>query len=115
MGRHLKNATLPRGPALFNRFVMAYIASASVKEAAAAIGVDRVTVYRWKWSIPLFAEAWAEADELIADGVRDELSQRSMVGIERMTFAQGRLLTSLRERSDGALIRLLQYHDRRKS
>jgi hypothetical protein len=114
LGRRLKNATLPRGPALFNKFLTAYVESASVKKAAAAIGVDRVTVYRWRWSIPEFAQGWAHADELIADAAREELSERALFGVERLVFYQERLLTRLRERSDAALIAILQHHDRRK-
>jgi hypothetical protein len=113
MGRRLKYATLPRGPELFNKFLVAYVECANVKKAAAAVGVHRVTLYRWKWSIPEFAVGWLEADELISEAAFEELTERAIGGVERLVSAQERLLDRLRERSDAALIALCKLHDRR--
>jgi hypothetical protein len=90
-----------------------FVQYGNVTAAARAARIHRVTAYKWRRSIPAFAKRWEEAESLIVEAAREELSERAL-SPERMVAGQERLLDKLRETSNDALVALLRYHDRRK-
>jgi hypothetical protein len=59
-------------------FIAAYRNSGTIRAAAEAAGIDRVTYWRWTEHDPVFAAAAAQAKEEYADLLEAKLSQLSL-------------------------------------
>ncbi len=66
------------------RFLVAHQLGASVTDAAKAAGVNRGTLYRWRDTDPVFAEAWRVARDKLVDGLEIEACIRAVEGNDRL-------------------------------
>jgi AcrR family transcriptional regulator len=82
----------------------------SVTYAAAAVGVNRRTMYRLKDKDDEFAAAWDDAWEAGADVVSDEIRRRAIEGVEEPLVSGGKIVGSVRRFSD----RLLELEAKRR-
>lgn len=82
----------------------------NITAAAEAVGIDRVTAYRWRDADPEFAEAWADALEQAADRIELEARRRAVEGVDEPVFYQGTQCGTVRKYSDSLMGLLLRAH-----
>lgn len=92
-------------------FLRALQESAMVKTACVVAGIGRTTAYRWQKEDVQFAEAWMTAYETGTQVLRDEVIRRAFHGTLRPVFQGGKLVGSIRERSDVLLMFELKRRD----
>ncbi len=63
---------------LHEAFLAALRQGVSVGDATATLGVNRVTVYKWRWKDAAFDRAWTEAVEEGACRIAEEALRRGM-------------------------------------
>jgi hypothetical protein len=76
-------------PEKLSAFCAALAETAQVGRAAAAIGVDRRTAYRWRKEDLDFALAWDEAMQIAVRGLEDEAIRRGRDGVDEPIVHQG--------------------------
>ena len=92
----------------------------SVTRACQVVDISTVSVWNWKREDDNFRDAFNRAMEMAADLMDDELMRRACEGVLRPIFQGGKLVGSVRERSDTLLIFGLKgakpekYADRQK-
>jgi hypothetical protein len=79
----------------------------SVTGAAAAAGIPRSLVYKWR-GYGDFAAAWDMAEAAGADLLEDEALRRVMEGVEKPVFWRGEQVGTVRTYNDRLLMLLLQ-------
>jgi hypothetical protein len=72
------------------------------------LGINRVTVYRWRQYDPDFAAAYSDAMDAGADLIEQEARRRAVEGFERPIFQRGRQVGVERVYSDMLLVLLLR-------
>lgn len=87
-------------------FLKALALTGVVAKAAAAIGMDRSTVSRWR-ADPAFSQAWDEALEEAADRLEAEAIRRAVEGVEEPVYQGGQLVGTRTVYSDMLLGKLL--------
>ncbi|WP_250533966.1 terminase [Caballeronia sp. AZ10_KS36] len=85
--------------------------TANVSAAAEAIGVARQTVYQWRENDSEFASAWAKAEMLGVEGMKDEVNRRAFAGFDEPVFYQGAMCGSVRKYSDTLAMFLIKARD----
>jgi Homeodomain-like domain len=78
---------------------------AQVKDA---LGINRVTLYRWRQHDPAFAQAYSDAMEAGTDLIEQEARRRAVEGYDRPVFQRGELAGLERVYSDMLLALLLR-------
>lgn len=73
-----------------------------------ALGINRVTVYRWRQDDPSFAQAYSDAMEAGTDLIEQEARRRAVEGYDRPIFQRGALVGLERVYSDVLLMLLLR-------
>jgi hypothetical protein len=73
-----------------------------------ALGINRVTVYRWRQDDQAFATAYSEAMEAGTDLIEQEARRRAVEGYDRPVFQRGELVGLERVYSDALLMLLLR-------
>jgi hypothetical protein len=73
-----------------------------------ALGINRVTVYRWRRGDKVFAQSYSNAMEAGTDLIEQEARRRAVEGYDRPVFQQGRLAGLERVYSDMPLALLLR-------
>lgn len=90
----------------------------TVKHAAARVGIDRATHYRWMQDDQLYAKAFAAAEAEAFDNLEREARRRAVEGTEKPVYQSGKKVGTIREYSDTLLIFLMKganpgkYRDR---
>jgi hypothetical protein len=72
------------------------------------LGINRVTVYRWRQDDPSFAEAYSDAMEIGNDLIEQEARRRAVEGYDRPVFRRGKQVGVVRVYSDELAIMLLR-------
>lgn len=85
--------------------------TANVTAAAEAIGVFRSTVYTWRENDAEFAAAWAYAEKLGVEGMKDEVNRRAFNGVNEPVFYQGMECGVIRKYSDTLAMFLIKARD----
>lgn len=89
-------------------FIAALAGTGNVKEACAAVGVGRSTVYDRRLRDTEFAIAWVEAEDQSHDTLEREAWRRAAEGVEEPVFQGGKQVGAIRKYSDTLLIFLLK-------
>lgn len=66
-------------------FLTALALSGNVSKAATAVGIDRMTAYRWRKDDAEFSANWDEAMEIAVLGMEDECKRRAFEGFDVAT------------------------------
>jgi hypothetical protein len=64
------------------------------------LGINRVTIFRWRQVDPSFAQAYSDAMEASTDLIEQEARRRAVEGYERPIFQRGELVGVERVYSD---------------
>lgn len=88
-------------------FLSALAESGVLAHAAAAAGVDRVTVYRARQDDPTFDAACQDAIEEATDKLVQEARRRALEGVEEPVYQGGALVGTKRVYSDALMGKLL--------
>ena len=88
-------------------FLVAYVQLGTVLHAAEAAGIERKTHYNWL-ADPVYAAAFAEAEDKAIDALEKEARRRAIEGTEKPVYQGGKLVGTIREYSDTLLIFLLK-------
>jgi hypothetical protein len=75
------------------------------------LGINRVTMYRWRQDDPSFAQAYSDAMEAGTDLIEQEARRRAVEGFDRPVYQRGRMVGVVRVYSDELAVMLLR--DRR--
>lgn len=90
----------------------------NVRAACRSIRISRTAAYAWRREDEDFRKAWDLAMDLSTQALEDEAITRATTGRNRPVFYQGRVVGSIRERSDLLLMFMLKarrpdkYRDR---
>ncbi len=101
-------------------FILALAQLGSITRACQVVDISRIAVWHWKREDEKFNEAFGRAMDLASDLMEDELMRRACEGVIKPIFQGGKLVGSVRERSDTLLIFGLKgakpekYADRQK-
>lgn len=79
-----------------------------LSDAAAAVGVDRTTVWRRRQDDADFSKAFDEAIEMAADKLEAEARRRAIDGVEEPVYQGGQLVGTRMVYSDSLLALLLK-------
>lgn len=90
------------------RFLEQYAQFCVVGKAAEAVGVSRVTVYRWMEACPAFKVAFEDAKKGIVEKLEAEAMRRAHDGWDEPIYYKGELQGHVRKYSDVLLIFLLK-------
>ncbi|PWT75416.1 MAG: hypothetical protein C5B60_05380 [Chloroflexi bacterium] len=96
-------------------FLAAYGATANLRAAARAVGIDHMTHYDWLKTDEAYRAAWEHTQEQAAQTCEDEAVRRAVEGDKRIAgfykgkpIKQGRRILYVREYSDQLLTLLLK-------
>jgi hypothetical protein len=89
-------------------FLAALAKGLPVAGAAAAAGVNRTLLYKWRTRLPSFAAAWDDAVMTAIDRVEDEALRRAMHGVERPVLYRGKQVGNVTTYNDRMLMLLLE-------
>jgi hypothetical protein len=64
------------------------------------LGINRVTMYRWRQDDPSFAQAYSNAMEAGTDLIEQEARRRAVEGYDRPVYQRGRMVGVVRVYSD---------------
>ena len=91
------------------QFLDALAQTGNVRQAAKAVGFSANRFYVHRRQDPTFAQAWEETMEQAMDTVLEpEAIRRTVEGVEKPVYHQGRQVGTVREYSDTLLIFLLK-------
>ncbi len=88
-------------------FLMALADSGVLSHAAAAAGVDRTTIWRYRQSDPAFDAAVQDAMEQATDKLVQEARRRALEGVEEPVYQGGVLVGTKRVYSDYLMGKML--------
>jgi hypothetical protein len=80
----------------------------NISEACRLCGLNRRTVYDWKWNDEEFSRQWDEAVKLGLDALEDEAIRRAYQGVDEPVFYKGAVCGQVRKYSDQLLVQLLR-------
>ena len=60
------------------------------------LGINRVTMYRWRQDDPSFAQAYSDAMEAGTDLIEQEARRRAVEGYDRPVYQRGRMVGVVR-------------------
>jgi hypothetical protein len=80
----------------------------TLSQVKKALGINRVTIYRWRQHDPSFAHAYSDAMEAGTDLIEQEARRRAVDGYDRPIFQRGELAGLERVYSDMLLALLLR-------
>jgi hypothetical protein len=115
-----RNIPAPFGPLRRKVFLQMLAEYPSVTHAAAAVGVETVTVYRHKRNDPQFSVAFDDAVTAGMSLLETEAIRRATQGIEEKVYYKGEVIDTKRTYSDGLLMFVLKgrmretYGDKRE-
>jgi hypothetical protein len=96
-------------PAKKRRFLEILVETGgNVTAACKSIKIGRATAYRWREDDEDFARHWDIAHDLSTQALEDECIRRATIGTPRPVFFQGKIVGSIREKSDILLIFMLK-------
>jgi uncharacterized protein YdaU (DUF1376 family) len=75
------------------RFLRLYVAHGTISHACRGAGVGRTTVHEWRTTDPVFAEAFAAADEEYTQRLEREADRRAVEGVRKLKFHKGVAVT----------------------
>lgn len=85
-------------------FLMAYSEYGHIGKASTVAGMDRRNHALWMKKDPVYAEAFAIAEEVAIEALEAEADRRGMLGVERPVYQGGRMVGTTTEYSDTLLI-----------
>lgn len=88
-------------------FLAAFSECGNITQAAELADIDRTSHYRWVKEDPVYAAAFADAEEAAADRLEQEARRRAVEGVEEPVFHKGKVVGTVRKYSDTLLIFLL--------
>lgn len=97
-------------PEKLTAFCAALAETCQVGKACAAVGISRVTAYKWRGEIPEFSNAWDGALKIGLSALEDEAHRRAFEGYDEPVFHQGAVVGAIRKASDTLAIFLLKAH-----
>jgi len=89
-------------------FLAAYAHTGRITQAAKSAKVNWRNHYNWIKHDPLYAEAFAEAQQMAGDWLEDEAIRRAKEGVVKPVFWQGQHVDNVVEYSDTLLIFVLK-------
>lgn len=89
-------------------FLAALAECGNARDAARQVGLSRSTVYQWRDTDAVFADAWAKAQRIGVEALEDEARRRAYSGVEEPVYQGGKLVGHVRKYSDTLLIFLLK-------
>ena len=92
-------------------FLRALEETANVSMACRSAGIGRRTAYDWREEDADFSLAWERAVEIGTEALRDEVVLRGFHGRLKPVYQGGKLVGSIRERSDALLMFELKRRD----
>ena len=92
-------------------FLETLAATASITEAAAAIGISRAALYRMRKHDPAFAERWSEALRDATAVLADEAFERAAKGVSDPVWYKGEQIGERVRYSERMIMFLLRSHD----
>jgi len=88
-------------------FLVAYIETGNITKAARMAHMSRTNHYEWLKESEDYKEAFAQAEEAVADRLEEEAWRRAVEGTVKPVFYKGQQVGGIREYSDTLLIFLL--------
>nr|DAO72419.1 MAG TPA: Terminase small subunit [Caudoviricetes sp.] len=80
----------------------------NVTRACEAVGISRMTAYRWREEDAEFAAEWERAKAIGLDALEDEALRRAFEGVEVPVLHRGKTVATVRNYSDTLAIFLLK-------
>lgn len=96
------------------KFFAVLAAGGMIRDALAASGYKRRTVYDWRKADPEFERRWREADDEALELMEQEADRRAMEGTQKPVFYQGMECGYVTEYSDTLLIFRMKAKDPEK-
>ena len=87
-------------PEKLTAFCAALAETCRVDKACRAVGVSRVTAYKWRNTMPDFCAAWDEALKVGITALEDEAHRRAFEGVAEPVVHQGQFTPLLEEERD---------------
>jgi hypothetical protein len=97
-------------PEKLTAFCAALAETCQVGKACAAVGISRVTAYKWRRDLPDFAAAWDDAMKVGVTALEDEAHRRAFEGVEEPVYQGGNKCGTITKYSDTLAIFLLKSH-----
>lgn len=97
-------------PEKLTAFIAALSETCNVGKACKAVGIARITAYKWRDDIPEFKEAWDKALKIGISALEDEAHRRAFEGTEEPVHYLGKRVDTIRKYSDTLAIFLLKAH-----
>ena len=88
-------------PEKLTAFCAALAETCRVDKACKAVGVSRVTAYKWRNTMPEFCAAWDSAMKVGITALEDEAHRRAFEGVPEPLVHQGQFTALLEEVRDG--------------
>ena len=89
-------------------FLLVFPDEGTVTHAAARVGIDRATHYRWLHDDAAYASAFAEAEVKATDNMEREARRRAIEGTDEPVYQGGKLIGHIRKYSDTLLIFMMK-------
>jgi len=93
-------------------FLQEITAGATITAAVQKAGFNRRTLYRWRDSDTVFAEAWEKAETQCVTNIslEDEAMRRAVKGVQKPVYRAGEVVGHVTDYSDSMLMFLLKAH-----
>jgi hypothetical protein len=91
-----------------NAFLKAYRTLGTITASAHIAGVERMAHYHWLKDDKSYPAKWAEAQEAAVDSLEQEAIKRARDGWDEPVYQGGKLVGTIKKRSDTLLIFLLK-------
>lgn len=101
-------------PERLTAFCAALSETCNVGKACTAINISRWTAYKWRKTMPEFAEAWDEAMRAGVTGLEDEAHRRAFEGVEDPLTHLGQFTYLWREDEHGNKVPVLDENGEHK-
>lgn len=89
-------------------FLQHFARYANVAAACRKVGISRAIVYQWQEHDEAFAIAYKQAELDAADVLRREAFRRAVVGWEEPVVSAGKMVCTVRKKSDAVLLAMLK-------
>lgn len=96
--------TRSKTPVKIRKFLAAYAAVGTVRQACAIAGLSRETHYHKLETDPVYQKAVAQAEKQSCDLIEDELFRRAIRGEPEPIFHQGEQVATILRKSDALLM-----------
>lgn len=97
-----------QGPKAYEKVLGVLREGHTPKQAAAAAGVGRTTIFDWRREDKAFAEAWEAAVDEGTDVLEQEAHRRAVEGVSRPVYQGKELVGHVQEYSDTLLILMMK-------